>query len=116
MHPSVIIALMLVAGTAGGLFYSYHIGRTQGYEVCNNEKLEAEIIKKEKELEQERELSKLQQDEIAEAQSSLDQQKADIDDLKIKLENASRGKSQCIPDSVLEELRKFRYGAKNKNS
>lgn len=116
MSPSYIVALIVAAGAVGGVFYSYHIGREQGDQICRNEKLEAELIKKENELAQEKALTEFQQEQIGEAQSALEDQRNKINALEKDLNNASSGQSYCIPDSVLQKLREFRYGAKYKNS
>lgn len=116
MNPSLIIAIALSASVVGALTYSYHIGRTQGENICNEEKLQAQLEKTKKELEITEQLSEFQQEQIGEAHFQLEQERIKSDQLKIDLEIAASGKSQCVPDSVLEQLRKFRQRSKNNNS
>jgi uncharacterized protein HemX len=116
MSPGVILALMMVAGTAGGLFYSYHIGRTQGRVICETEKLQSMLKAANENVKNNEALIINQQEQIGEAFSQLEEAKVKNEKLQESLDSLNlSGATDCIPTGVLDELRKFRSSSKNKN-
>lgn len=117
MSPSVIILIATVAGALSCVGYSYHLGRTQGDNVCHAEKLASQLKVKELELQTSQSLSELQQKEIGEAQAQLEQERNINAELNQKLTSLPLSKHpDCIPDSVLNSIREFRRKARSGNS
>lgn len=108
---------MLAAGTAGGLFYSFHLGRTQERTVCNEEKLILELAQTKKQLELEKELAKLKLEQLGEAQEQLKKETELNVQLKDDLSKAlSINSDGCITPGMLDAIKKYRGSATNKNS
>lgn len=117
MNPGTILALMLVAGTAGGLFYSYHVGRTQGESICEAALLEAKLKQKQEELNNSQELNKIQQEQVGEAQAKLAKEielNAKLsEDLSKTIQPSTVG---CITPGMLDAIKDYRAKARSKNS
>ncbi len=116
MNPGIIIALMLVAATGGSLFYSYHVGRTQGEIKCEATLLEAKLRQKEQELDTATQLNEFQQEQISEAQKRLAEESEDNAKLKENLDKALAGKPLgCITPGMRDAIVKFRSKSSGKN-
>ena len=117
MNPSIIVSIAGVAAILGEVGFSYHVGRSQEYTICQNDKLVAELTKIKKELKFTEELSMFQQEQIGEAHSKIDKEVKLNAELKAKLASIPFSKqSDCIPGSVLDSIREFRRKSKDKNS
>lgn len=117
MNPGIILALMLMAGSAGGLFYSYHIGRTQGEIKCEAVLLEAKLKQKEAELNTANQLSEFQQEQISEVQKRLEEESEANAQLKTDLDKALSGKPiGCITPGMRDAIKEYRAKARGKNS
>lgn len=114
MSPSAVILIAAVAGAIGSLGYSYHLGRTQGNKICEAEKIASQLQVAKEELWVEKNISDLQRKEIGEALDNLQRERQLNDELKDKLSALPLSKQpDCIPDSVLDSLRKFRAKARS---
>lgn len=117
MNPSLIIVIAAIFSILGGLGYSYHEGRVKGTQICEAEKLAAELKKTKLELKLAENLSELQLKEIGEAQTELDEQTRLNGELNEKLAKLPlKSQSDCIPDSVLDSIREFRLKSKDNYS
>lgn len=113
MTPNLIIAAVLTAFVGGSLFYSYHQGLTHGEKICEAEKLTRELEQSRLDLSVTKELNNLQVIQISEAQQALEESKNEADNLHKQLDNLNLiGQSECIPDSMLDSIRKFRSRTK----
>lgn len=116
MSPSVMIIVAGIAATLGSLGYSYHIGRSQGAQICEAEKLASELKVARFQIDNLTDISELQQDQIGEAQIKLEQETKLNAELSEKLASLPlKRKSDCIPDSVLDSIRKFRAKARSQH-
>lgn len=116
MNPSLLISLLVASGVAGSLFYSYHVGRTQGKTICEAEIYKAKLEQKNKELAQEKSLTELQRQQIGEAQAKLTQETIRNDKLKKDLDAAVSAKpAGCITPGMLDAIKKYRASTHNKN-
>lgn len=117
MSPNLILPAMVIVFILGGLGYSYHLGHNQGTQVCEAEKITAMLEKAKAELVIKEELTKLQEEQIGEAQDKLKLETELNAELKDEIAKLNlNGQSECIPLSVLNELRKFRQKSYGKNS
>ena len=117
MNPSIIVSIAGVAAVLGAVGFSYHVGRSQEYTICQNDKLVAELTKAKKELKFTEELSAFQQDQIGEAHSKVDKEVKLNAELKAKLASIPLDRQpDCVPSSVLDNIREFRRKSKDKNS
>lgn len=107
---------MIIAGSLGSIGYAYSVGKEQGERVCNEEKLQSQLNRTKLELEAQIGISELQSEQIGEAQSHLEQERIKSADLQKYIDNISSGGKWCISPGMREELHKFRYGTKDKNS
>lgn len=116
MHPSLLISMLVAAGVAGSLFYSYHVGRTQGEAICEAELYQAKLKQAQEELVNEQALSKLQKDQIGEAQNRLTLETKLNAQLKEDLDRAVAVKSPgCITPGMLDAIKKYRATTDGKN-
>lgn len=117
MNPGIIIALFLAGGTVGALFYSYHIGRSQGTQICEADRLQKELKAAQEDLKIQEQLSQFQQEQIGEAQIQFEQEKLTSDTLRKQLENIPSDFDGCISDSMRDAIIEYRKRkAKDKNS
>ena len=113
MSPGIIISLLLVAFTGGSLFYSYHQGKERGEQVCEAEKLAAELKKTQTELAIVDKIKDFQLEQISEAQKNLEESQRETVSLREEIDRIKFSpQSECIPDSVLDTIRKFRAKSK----
>ena len=116
MSPGIIISLLLVAFTGGSLFYSYHQGKERGEQVREAEKLAAELKKTQTELAIVDKIKDFQLEQISEAQKNLEESQNAIQSLQKRLDITNFNIPECVPDSVLDAIRKFRAKSKGKHS
>lgn len=117
MNPSLIISLIVIASILGAVGYSYHVGREQGQQVCEAEKLASQLKQTREELKILQDMTEFQQKQVGEAQEFIDQERAKSEKLQQKLDELNLSTStECIPDSVLEQLHEFRRNPRDKNS
>lgn len=114
--PSAVTAIIVgtVVVVVGILGYAYKQGIKVSTNVCQEEKLKQQLANKEAEVKNKDDLIKNNQLLLDEANRQLESEQKQttklqetIDALRIKPDNADSS-YQCVPDSVLEDLRKLR--------
>lgn len=96
---------------------SFYIGQSYGKQACVAEKLAAKLDKEKEEARIEKELNTLEKDQINDAHDNKVLETKLNETLDKSLSKIDFGKStECVPDVVLNELRKFRQRAKGAGS
>ena len=113
MSPVIIFTLAITAFIGGGYFYSYHTGVRYGERVCNEEKLAVALKKTQMELIIKEQITEFQKGQIGEAQQYVETFKLETEKLREQLSEIKPDSEFCIPNSVLDALRRYRSGGKN---
>lgn len=108
MSPGIILSMFLLGSIVGVLFYTYHEGLQKGKNICNSVILAAQLKTTKEELKNIKALSEFRAKLVGEARKQVELEKIRSDKLEKTISDFPSDEYECIPDSVLSELRKLR--------
>lgn len=107
---SIIIIVGMVVGILG---YTYHEGKQSYKNVCEADKIKSQLIAERENTKNLKELNEYGAYLVGEAQKEVEQEKIKSDNLQKVIDKLNVSEYECVPDSVLDNLRKLRNTKEN---